>query len=169
MNNPINNAHLDYEQEYLTWYTREHDVVGEPFDATEFVQLAKEQWSDMPQLAVAFARCTAQWPRREEGLYTHFIAPLHMDARWKFAGSRFLQHPTLGRLVVDVLHDGTVPGGLSIGGIEYLERVMRRVMEEPRELYWPAGVAVPTSTAPMRIVHFDPQGFERSRNGYIGA
>ena len=169
MNNPINNAHLDYEQEYLTWYTREHDVVGEPFDATEFVQLVQEQWSGWPQLAMAFARCTAQWARREEGLYTYFIAPMHMDARWKFAGSRFLQHPTLGRLVVDVLHDGTAPGGLSIGGIEYLERVMRRVMEEPRELYWPAGVAVPTSTAPMRIVHFDPQAVVRPWNGSIGS
>lgn len=158
-------VHLEYEQEYLAWHTRVNDTVGQPFDPTEFVQLAKEQWSDMPQLAIAFARCTAQWARREEGLYTHFIAPLHMDASWKFAGSRFLQHPTLGRLVVDVLHDETVPGGFSIGGIEYLDRVMRRSMEGPRELYWPAGDAVATSSAPapMRIVHFDPQGFERSR------
>ena len=35
------------EQEYLDWYTRINDTVGEPFDPTLFVQLAREQWSDL--------------------------------------------------------------------------------------------------------------------------
>lgn len=146
-----------YECEYLDWYVRAHDTVGEPFDPRVCVQLARAQWSSRPELATAFARCTAQWPRREEGLYTHFIAPIHMAERWHFYGSLFLKHPEWGTLVVDVISDPEAPEGLSIGGIEFLDRVMRQPREEKRELYWPAGDAVPTSQAPqqgrMRVVH----------------
>ena len=98
----MNHYHA-YHNEYLSWYRRMHDTTGEAFDPTHFVQLAQQQWSNRPQLAAAFARCTAQWPESE--LYTHFVAPLHRPACWKFAGSLFLDHPTLGTLLVDVLHD----------------------------------------------------------------
>jgi hypothetical protein len=145
-----------YESDYLAWHARMHDTVGEPFDPRVFLQLARAQWNDRPQLAETFARCTAHWYESEEHLYAHFCAPMHRELQGEHAGCLFLQHPTLGRLVVDVRHDADVPGGLAVSGIEYLERVMRSVMEEPHELYWPAGDAVPTSTAPqgrMRIVH----------------
>lgn len=147
----------DFECEYLDWYVRVHDTVGQPFDPRLCMQLARAQWRDRPQLAEAFARCTTQWPRREEGLYTAFMAPRHKAERWRFAGNLFLMHPEWGELLVDVIHDPEVPGGLAIGGIEYLDRVRRSVMAENRELYWPAGDAVPTSAAPprpqLRIVH----------------
>lgn len=146
-----------YEQEYLAWYARAHDTVGQPFDPRVFVGLARAQWSDMPQLADAFARCTASWTESEEQLYTHFLSPQDRRQRGAYAGNRFLQHPHLGTLVVLVYHDAQAPEGLSIGGMEYLDRVMGMVHVEKRELYWPAGDAVPTSAAPpqqhLRIVH----------------
>lgn len=118
------NHHNTYHQEYLSWYRRLNDTTGEAFDPSLFVHLARQQWSDRPALAAAFARCTATWQRND--LYTYFLAPLHRPVRWNFAGSLFLDHPTLGTLVVDVLHDANAPGGLSIGGMEYLDRVMGR-------------------------------------------
>ena len=146
-----------YECEYLDWYVRAHDTVGEPFDPRLYVQLARAQWCDMPLLAVAFERCTAHWYRSEEHLYSHFLSPKDRRLCGPHVGCRFLQHPTLGRLVVDVHRNNDVPGGLAISGIEYLERVMRSAMVEPHVPYWPAGDAVPTSSAPqqgrMRIVH----------------
>lgn len=113
-----------YEHDYLAWYTRENDTVGTPFDAALLAQLAREQWSDRPALALACARCTAQWKRNE--LYSYFIAPMHRRARWNFGGSLFLDHPTWGTLAVDVLMDPNGPGGFAIGGIEFLERVLGR-------------------------------------------
>ena len=118
------NHHHAYERDYLNWYRRTNDTTGEAFDPTLFVQLAQQQWSDRPALAAAFARCTATWSRNE--LYTYFQAPMHRPARWKFAGSLFLDHPTLGTLLVDVLHDADAPGGLSIGGMEFFDRVLGR-------------------------------------------
>lgn len=118
------NHYHGYDHEYLNWYRRLNDTTGEAFDPTLFVQLARQQWSNRPQLAAAFARCTAEWSRNE--LYTYFQAPKHRPERWKFAGSLFLDHPTLGTLVVDVLHDADGPGGYAIGGMEYLDRVLRR-------------------------------------------
>ena len=119
----MNHYHA-YHNEYLSWYRRMHDTTGEAFDPTHFVQLAQQQWSNRPQLAAAFARCTAQWSESE--LYTHFVAPLHRPGCWKFAGSLFLDHPTLGTLLVDVLHDTKAPGGYAIGGMEYMDRVLGR-------------------------------------------
>ena len=149
-----------YEQEYLAWYAPAHETVGQPFDARVFVLLAREQWSDMPQLADAFARCTAGWYERDEQLYMHFLSPQDRRQRGDHAGSRFLEHPSLGTLVVVFHFDAKAPEGLSIGGMEYLDRVWRAAQEEKRELYWPAGDAVPTSAAPprsaMRIVHVAP-------------
>lgn len=153
------NAHHDAEDmAYLAWYQRLHTDNGEPFDPTLLVALAQEQWSDMPQLALAFARCTAQWPERGGDLYTHFIAPKHMRARWKFHASRFLQHPTWGTLVVDVIHDSEVPGGLAIGGMEYLDRVMRHQdqVHDPTP-YWPLGYdpepLAPAHLPTLQVVH----------------
>lgn len=118
------NHHHEFERDYFAWYRRTSDTTGAPFDPSPFVQLAQQQWSDRPALAAAFARCTAQWARN--ALYTYFVAPMHRTARWKFAGSLFLDHPTLGTLLVDVLHDANAPGGLSIGGMEFFDRVMGR-------------------------------------------
>jgi hypothetical protein len=148
-----------FEQEYLAWYARAHDTVGQPFDPRVFVGLARVQWSDMPQLADAFARCTASWYESAEQLYTHFLSPQARRQRGDYAGSRLLEHPSLGTLAVLVYHDAQAPEGLSLGGMEYLDRVWRMAHEEKRELYWPAGDAVPTSAAPprsvLRIVHVD--------------
>lgn len=151
-----------FEREYLDWYVRAHDTVGEPFDPQVYLQLARAQWSTRPQLAETFARCTAHWYASEEHLYSYFCAPMHRRLRGDHVGCLYLQHPTLGRLVVDVRHDADVPGGLAVSGIEYLDRVMRSVKEETYELYWPAGDAVPTSRAPqqgrMRVVHVREHG-----------
>ncbi|MBK7384850.1 MAG: hypothetical protein IPI81_16180 [Flavobacteriales bacterium] len=108
-----------YEREYLAWYHRDTHP-GTRFDPRTLVECAQAQWTDEPQLAVAFARCTRAWDRNE--LYTYFNSPA--DRRTKhFAANLFLAHPTLGALVVDVMTDG------SIGGIEYLDRVMGHPMD----------------------------------------
>lgn len=99
-------------------------VKAEPFDPGKLPALAYVQWKDGEALAEAFARCTVQWPESE--LYTHFHAPTDQRRKWKFAGTRFLAHPELGTLAVDLIHDPGSPSGLSIGGIEYLDRVMGR-------------------------------------------
>jgi len=99
-------------------------VQARPFDPATLVQPARAQWSELPHLVAAFARCTQEWP--ESDLYTHFISPADMQARWKFAATLPLAHPHWGTLMVDVIHDASVPGGHAIGGIEYLDRVMGR-------------------------------------------
>ena len=111
-----------YEREYLRWYTDLYHNPGKAFDPAPLVRAARAQWSDRPQLAEAFARCVRGWST--DGLYTWFLPPLERAGRWRLAGNLLLQVPGLGALVVDILHDSTVPGGLSIGGIEYLDRVM---------------------------------------------
>ncbi len=112
----------DYERDYLRWYAYLYRNPGKVFDPGPLVRAARAQWSDRPLLVLAFARCTRAWARDE--LYTHFITPLEQGTRWRFAGNLFLQVPGLGGLVADLVHDADVPGGLSIGGIEYLDRVM---------------------------------------------
>jgi hypothetical protein len=116
--------HDTYEQDYLAWYLRSTDTTGEPFDPSLLVQLAYQQWKDHPKLVVAFARCTAQWP--SSAYYTYLLAPAYHQERWRFAGSLFLDHPTWGTLAVDVLHDTNSLEGFTIGGIEFLDRVMGR-------------------------------------------
>lgn len=101
---------------------RRRAVKPEPFDPGKLPALAYVQWEDGEALAEAFARCTAQWPESE--LYTHFLSPADQRRKWKFAGTRFLAHPELGTLAVDLIHDPGSPSGFSIGGIEYLDRVM---------------------------------------------
>jgi hypothetical protein len=91
---------------------------GLPFHPAEFARLTREQWPHRPALCEAWLRCTRHWP--ESTLYTHFVAPAEHALRWKFASGFQLQHPALGTLIVDVLRDG------SIGGMEYLDRVLGR-------------------------------------------
>lgn len=111
-----------YEQDYLHWYDYLYRNPGTPFDPAPLVRAARAQWSDRPLLAKALARCVRAWSR--DALYTYFLPPQEQDGRWRFAGNLFLQVPGLGGLVVDTVHDATVPGGRSIGGIEHLDQVM---------------------------------------------
>jgi len=115
--------HLEqYELMYLNWYRGLAPQPGEAYDPTDLVALARQQWSDEPHLADALAQCTLIWPRTD--LY-HYFLPEHLHAtRWHFAGTWFMQHPTLGALAFDMLHDKEVPGGFTVGGVEYLDRVM---------------------------------------------
>ncbi len=129
---PINamNKISTYEREYLAWYARETDTTGDPFDPSTLVAAARAQWSDRPLLALALARCTRSWQRN--ALYTYFLSRSDQRTRWHYAGHLFLEHPTWGTLCVDVLHEPAVPGGLSIGGIEYLDRVIGRPVDLDR-------------------------------------
>lgn len=110
-----------YEREYLAWYEREQDTVGEPFDPQPFVDAARAQYPDHPELAAAFARCTGAWHRSR--LYTYLRMPADRKARWHFIGSFWLQHPTLGKLLVDLLQDPDDGAQVCIGGIEYFDRL----------------------------------------------
>lgn len=110
-----------FETDYLDWYHRLHGRHGVAFDPTLFARLARDQWQDEPDLCAAWLRCTMEWPK--DDLYTHFMPPMERQHRWNFRASLFLSHPTLGTLVVDVLKDG------SIGGMEYLDRVMGMPMD----------------------------------------
>jgi hypothetical protein len=109
------------EQDYLKWYNRINSP-GTPFDPTELVALALAQWPGEPLMAEAFAHCRLEWPESE--LYTHFLSKKERDTRWNYCGGDWLEHPTLGTLLVDFIHDPTVPGGRAIGGMEYMSRVM---------------------------------------------
>jgi len=75
-------------------------------------------------VAEAFAYCRRAWPESE--LYTHFLSVKDRATRWNYCGCRELKHPTWGTLIVDVLTDPSVPGGRTIGGLEYLDRVFAR-------------------------------------------
>ncbi len=123
MHRSTNNVNLrSFEQDYLAWYNRCFKNPGRPFDPASLVQAVREQFPSRPEWAEAFARCTREWPRNE--LYTHFLSYPEFLKRWNYAGGFFLQHPTLGALAVDTIHDADAPVGISIGGIEYLDRVM---------------------------------------------
>jgi len=111
-----------YELEYLAWYLRSTYTAGEPFDPSQLVQLARQKWKKQPALADAFARCTQQWRYGE--YYTYLLAPDYLEERWQFATSVFLDHPTWGALMVDVLHDTESLEGWVIGGIEFMGRLL---------------------------------------------
>ncbi|MCB9163600.1 MAG: hypothetical protein H6592_04050 [Flavobacteriales bacterium] len=117
-NNDWNSA---YERDYLAWYEREQDTVGEPFDPQPFVDAAHAQYPDHPELAEAFARCTGAWHRSR--LYTYLRMPADRKARWHFIGSFWLQHPKLGKLLVDLLQDPDDGAQVCIGGFEYFDRL----------------------------------------------
>ncbi|HNR55238.1 MAG TPA: hypothetical protein PKJ19_08735 [Flavobacteriales bacterium] len=110
-----------YEREYLAWYEREQDTVGEPFDTQPFVDAALAQYPGQPELAAAFARRTGAWHRSR--LYTYLRMPADRKARWHFIGSFWLQHPDLGKLLVDLLKDPDDAAQACIGGFEYFDRL----------------------------------------------
>ncbi len=112
----------DYERDYLRWYDYLYHNPGKAFDPAPLVRAARTQWTGRPLLVKALARCVRAWSTDE--LYTCFMPPLEQKGRWRFAGNLFLQVPEVGALVVDFIHDTTVSGGLSVGGIEYLDQVM---------------------------------------------
>jgi hypothetical protein len=110
-----------YDREYLEWYTRTNDTTGSPFDPASFVQALRAQYPGRPQWANAFAACTRSWDRNE--LYTYFLSPPDQRARWNYAGGFFLEHPVMGTVTVDLIHDPKGPGGIAIGGVEWLDVV----------------------------------------------
>lgn len=110
----------------VAYDARKRAIEPEPCDFSDLVPLARTQWTEYPLIADSFARCTTQWPESE--LYTYFIDPttIHKPgSAWQFAGNFFLSCPVRGTLVVDVMKDG------SIGGIEYLDRVMGHKVNMP--------------------------------------
>lgn len=119
-----NTPQVDPDRAYHEWYLRKFENAGIAFDPTLLAQLVREQFPEQPVFVEAFARCTREWPESE--LYTYFIDPAQHESKWKFAGSFILRHPVLGELVVDALDDPAVPSGISIGGMEYLDRVIAR-------------------------------------------
>lgn len=132
---------LAFEREYLDWYTRSTDTTGTPFDPTPLVEAARAQYPSKPEWAMAFALCTRRWERSE--LYTYFISPPDKRARWSYAGGFFLEHPVLGTVTVDLIHDPNGPGGIAIGGVEWLDVVMgRRIsVTELRHMFLSARIA----------------------------
>lgn len=110
-----------YERDYLRWYTALYLDPGKAFDPTPLVRAARAQWTDRPELAEALTRCVRGW---STGLYTYFLRPCDRKQHWRFAGNLFLQVPGLGAVVVDILQDTATPGGLRIGGVEYLDKVL---------------------------------------------
>jgi hypothetical protein len=106
-----------------------------PFDPTELVELAKQQWPQHPQRAEALARCTEQW--RESTGYGYFQDPKARDGK-PCKGGFLLHCPRQGELLFDTDKDG------GIIGVEYLAIVLRGEEEEVEPV--PA----------MRIVHWIP-------------
>lgn len=113
-----------FAQDHLRWMEKRLNAPGRPFEADVFVKAVREQYPERPELADAFARCTMEWPDSE--FYTHFIHPREHAARWHYAGGFFLEHPTLGHLAVDTIHEPGSPSGIAIGGIEYLDRLFEQ-------------------------------------------
>ncbi|HQW07484.1 MAG: hypothetical protein IPH05_00215 [Flavobacteriales bacterium] len=109
--------------------------VGQPFDPTELVRLATEQWPDLPLVAASFALCTLAW--NESECYTYFLGYAERGALIR-AGCEFIDHPTLGELLVDLMLDERVEGGVRVLGIDYLDRVFGQNPEDFRcEILWP--------------------------------
>lgn len=122
---PGERSALAFEREYLAWYTRVNDEVGTAFDPSALVALARAQYPHLPQVADAFGRLTAIW--HHTALYSHFLSYGTRTAHWRFLCSFPLQHPLLGRLQVDLVHDPQHAGRPAIGGVEYLDRVLGRL------------------------------------------
>ena len=117
----MNHQHA-FERDYLAWYRRYNDTTGIPYDPTALVDAARKHHRNKPQWATAFALCTRRWDRNE--LYTDFLSPPDRRARWNYAGGFFMEHPVMGTITVDLIHDPNGPGGIAIGGVEWLDVVM---------------------------------------------
>jgi hypothetical protein len=93
----------------------------EAYDPTWLVELARSRRPDLPWLAEAFARCIRC--RVESEFYVRFVDSDRANqpgSDWQFRENLFLDDPTEGNLVVDVLQDGRV------GGIEYYDRLFSK-------------------------------------------
>lgn len=107
-----------FDREYLQWYFRKVANKGTPFDPRDLASLTRQQHPNKPEWAAAIARCTREWQADER--YTYFIS---WPARQGVGPCKYgfqLQHPTIGKLIVDALEDGRVVG------MEYLDRVISR-------------------------------------------
>lgn len=142
----------------MEWYERKVVAKGEPFDGQAMADLALVQWPLELQLSEAFTHCRRIWHRNE--LYSYFMRPNELDGRWRFAGNRWLAHPELGTLLVDLVHDERVQGGIAIGGMEYMDRVLgwHKSVEEWLQLLKPSQpdpevFIIPVVPAPMKVVH----------------
>jgi len=113
-----------HEESRLCADSRSLPLEGRPYDPTALIALLLEQHPERPALVGAFAQCVREWPETTEELYTWFICPSEHHKRWKHAGGLFLCDPVLGELVVDLVHDTGAPGGIAIGGMEYMGRVL---------------------------------------------
>ena len=108
-----------------------------PFDPTELVALALEQWPGRPELAEALGRCTEQWWENE--LYAYLQDPSLLATRSVYGGGFVLMCPRLGRLNCDILKDG------SMLGMEFFDTVMDQWGEERG--------GIPPASVGLRIVH----------------
>lgn len=169
MSSELHHAHQDHASELRAALQAIEDrraaQVGQPFEPSELLRLATEQWPDMPLVAATIALCTQEWPESE--LYTHFLGYAERNAL-PYAGGGTLQHPTLGELLVDLVFDVRVEGGVRVVGIEYMDRVFaQRDADERVEVLWPPGFgqegpaeeAEPPSKQPgpqLRVVHVAP-------------
>ena len=152
-----------FEQDYLRWYEERLNAPGKPFDPGTLAEAVRDQYPERPELAAAFARCTREWPESE--FYTHFIAPKEHATRWKYAGGFFLEHPALGDLAVDTVHDAEAPGGIGIGGIEYLGRLFQRRDTEQACSWADDNEAVPC--AQLNAVHVRAEDLPRLPDGAV--
>ncbi|MBL0036428.1 MAG: hypothetical protein IPP26_11880 [Flavobacteriales bacterium] len=97
--------------------TQGHRVMPEPYDPTELVELARQQWPTLPELAEALAHCTTTW-RIDEDLF-QMIAPGAPD--WTRAALVELHHPSDGPILVELMrHTTTAPGHFRIGSVDLL-------------------------------------------------
>ncbi|MEZ4808579.1 MAG: hypothetical protein R2815_14040 [Flavobacteriales bacterium] len=113
-----------FEQEYLAWYQRRICNPGVPFDAAALARAVAAQFPTRPLWIEAAARCTRAWPENE--LITYFMSWPERKRRWWYVGGFVMDHPTLGTLIVDLVRDAAAPQGISIGSIEFLDRVLGR-------------------------------------------
>ncbi|MFZ1686665.1 MAG: hypothetical protein WAU70_04550 [Flavobacteriales bacterium] len=119
---------------YLKWY---EGTRARPFDPRPYVQAARKQWADRPQLIHALAFCTRQWP--VSALYTHLFDPSLVNregAKWRDAGSRDLNVPGVGEVFVDLKSNIADPTRFVIGGIEFMDRVFDPAFEAPVVSYF---------------------------------
>lgn len=92
----------------------------EDFVPDGYVACAKAQHPDMPWLADALAACTRVV--RKTQYHVYFVNATNANqpgAEWQFRESVFLDLPTGGTILIDVLKDGR------IGGFEWYSRAVR--------------------------------------------
>jgi len=130
--NPARRLNAAYEQEYLDWYQHTGPYAGVPFDSRTFAQLVREQYPTEPAWADAMERCDRAW-------HTEWYTTLYPPYENKYVrhrGSFWLQHPQLGKLLVDHLQSGDIAGieywaRLGRENLEPLEHVLNRLVMHP--------------------------------------